>query len=79
MNASFGYYLRIKPQDNMLILLFAKAHEGSLIQSIYNCIKIFLWATFALYYIKYAILDRFWAVFSKYYPLDSQECLKTSC
>ena len=40
MNARFGRYLRIKPPDNLLILLFAKARDSSLIQSIYNCINI---------------------------------------
>ena len=69
MDAPFGDYLKIKPQDNMLIFLFAKARQSFLTQSIYSCIKMFLW-TFTLYSIKYAILGRFWVLFWKYYPLD---------
>ena len=42
MDARFGHYFRIKPQDNMLIFSFAKARKSSLTQSIYNCIKMFL-------------------------------------
>ena len=59
----------------MLIFLFAKTLGTSLIQSI----NIFLWATFTLYSIKYAILDQFWAFFWKYFPQDSYEYFKTSC
>ena len=79
MDAPFGYYLRIKPQDNMFFFFFDKARRSSLIQSTYSCIKMFLWATITLYSIKYAILDLFWAFFWKYNPLDFQEYLKTSC
>ena len=75
MNAFFGRYLRIKPKDNLLIFLFAKVRESSLIQSI----NIFMWATFTLYSTKYAILDQFWAFFWEHYPLDNQQYLKTSC
>ena len=42
MDAPFGDYLKIKPQDNMLIFLFAKARQSFLTQSIYSCIKMFL-------------------------------------
>ena len=30
MYTPFGHYLRIKPQDNILIILFAKANKSSL-------------------------------------------------
>lgn len=76
MNAPLGCYLRIKLKDNMLIFLFAKAASNYLTQNIYSCIKIFLWVTFTLYLIKYAILDQFWGFFSKCYPLDNQEYFK---
>ena len=51
MNTPFGHYLRIKPQDNKSIFLFAKVRKGSLIQSIYDRIKMFLSATFMLCYV----------------------------
>ena len=79
MDAPFGDYLKIKPQDNMLIFLFAKARQSFLTQSIYSCIKMFLWTAFTLYSIKYAILGQFWVLFWKYYPLDIQQYLRTSC
>lgn len=68
MNAPFGHYLRIKPQDDKLIFLFAKVRKGSLIQSIYGRIKIFLSATFTLYSIKCAILDHAGGLFLKILP-----------
>ena len=55
MNTPFGHYLRIKPQDNKLIFLFAKVRKGSLIQSIYDRIKMFLSATFMLCYVMYSL------------------------
>ena len=79
MDALPGYYLRLKPQDNMLNFLFDKARKSSFIQSTYSCMKMFLWATFTLYSIKYAILDTFWAFFWKYCPLEYQEYLYISC
>ena len=56
MNTPFGHYLRIKPQDNKLIFLFAKVRKGSLIKSIYDRIKMFLSATFMLCYVMLCIL-----------------------
>ena len=55
----FWVLLKIKPNDDMLIFLFAKDRKSSLIQSICSRIKIFLWDIFTLCFIKYAILDQF--------------------
>ena len=63
MNVPFGRYLRMKHPNNTLIFLFAETRESFLIQSIYSCINMFLWATFTLYSIKYPILEQFWAFF----------------
>ena len=79
MYTPFGHYLRIKPQDNILIFLFAKANKSSLTKVSTACMKMFLWATFTLYSIKSAILDTFWAFLWKYCPLEYQEYLYISC
>ena len=55
----FWVLLKIKPNDDMLIFLFAKDRKSSLIQSICSRIKILLWDIFTLCFIKYAILDQF--------------------
>ena len=52
MDALSGYYLRLKPQDNMLIFLFGKARKSAFIQSTYSSMNMFLSATFTLYSIK---------------------------
>ena len=54
MNAPFGHYLRIKPQDNMLSFLLVKANKTSLVQLRY-------------YSIKYSI-DQFWTFYENITP-----------
>ena len=65
-------YLRIKAHDNMLNFLFAKTRRSFLIQST----NIFLWATFTLYSIKYAILNQFWAFSEKITPWTAKNISK---
>ena len=73
MNALFGRYLRTKTHDSMLIFLFAKTRGNSLIQST----NIFLWSTFTLHSIKYAILHWFWAFFENITPCTATNISKS--